>query len=205
MIRKYSLKALQKALNHALTLDASIPEKIQALHGKCLEIIVSPLNVHFFILFANTEIQLLLSYPDHPDTVIHSSPLGLIRLGLLPASKVRSLFNDKIKMSGDIELGQKVKRLFDELDVDWEGHLAHFTGDVVAHQIGSLFRQGRAFKQRLGTSMQQNVTEYLQDELRIFPSREEINDFFNDVDELSLRAERLVAHVNQLPVLNEIH
>ena len=197
--------ALQKALNHALSLDESMPAKIQELHGNVLEIIISPLNVHFFIRFEHNEIQLLATYKGRPDTVIHSSPLGLIRLSLLPASKVRSLFNDKIRLSGDTELGQKVKQLFDELDIDWEGHLAHFTGDVVAHQIGSVFRQGLAFKNRVDTSMRNNVTEYLQEELRVFPPREELDNFFSDIDELSLRADRLAAHVNQLLVLNEIH
>ncbi len=203
MIKKYSLLALQKALNHALTLDDSMPEKIKALHGKILEVVITPLNVHFFIRFENTELQLLATCTEHPDTIIHSNPLGLIRLSLLPASKVRSLFNDKIRLSGDIELGQRVKKLFDELDIDWEGHLAHFTGDVVAHQIGSIFRHGLAFKQRLSSSMRHNVTEYLQEELRVFPPREEIEDFYRDVDDVSLRAERLAAHVNQLLTLHE--
>ena len=205
MIKKYSLLALQKALNHALTLDESMPAKMNALHGKMLEVIISPLNVHFFIRFVQGEMHLLATSDDTPNTVIHSSPMGLIRLGLLPASKVRSLFNDNIRLSGDVELGQAVKKLFDELDIDWEGHLAHFTGDVVAHQLGSFFRQGRALKQRISTSICQNVTEYLQEEQRVFPPPEEVNDFFTDIDDLSLRVERLEAHVNQLLALNEIH
>lgn len=203
MIKKYSLIALEKAINHALALDDSMPIKIQALHGKILEIIITPLNVNFFIYFEHTTLKLLTNYDGIPNTIIHSSPLGLIRLSLLPASKVRSLFNDKIRLSGDIELGQQVKKLFDELDIDWEGHLAHFTGDVVAHQVGSLFRQGIAFKKRITASMQNNVTEYLQDEIRIFPAREEMNDFFEDIDELSLHTERLSAKINQLLAHNE--
>ena len=101
-------------------------------------------------------------------------------------------------MTGDTELGQQVKKLFDEMDIDWEGHLAHFTGDVVAHQIGSFVRKGMAFKKQFDESMRQNVTEYLQEELRIVPSRNELDDFFTEVDELSLSVERLQAHVNQL-------
>ena len=198
MIKKYSLTVLQKAINHALALDESMPVKIQALNGKVLEIIISPLNVNFFMSFTQTELQLLADYDGHADAIIHSSPLGLIRLSLLPASKMRSLFNDKIRISGDIELGQQVKKLFDEIDIDWEGHLAQFTGDVVAYQVGSLFRQGLAFRRQVKASVRHDVTEYLQEELRVFPPREEINDFFNDVDELSLSVERLAAHVNQL-------
>ena len=204
MIKKYSLKALQKAINHALALDESMPTKLAALEGKVLEIIIAPLGVNFFIRFEQQQLLLLDHYEGLADTLIHSSPLGLIRLSLLPGSKARSLFNDKIRLSGDVELGQQVKKLFDELDIDWEGHLAHFTGDVVAHQFGSLFRQGLAFKKQLSDSMRHNVRDYLQEELRAFPPREEINDFFNDIDKLSLDVERLQAHVNQLMAHYEI-
>ena len=205
MIKQYSLTALQKAMNHALRLDPAMPEKLSNLQDKVLALVISPLNITFFMQFKDQHIYLLADYIGEPDTTIQSSPLGLIRLSLLPASKVRSLFNDEIRMTGDLALGQAVKALFDGLDIDWEGHLAHFTGDVVAHQIGSFFRQGLALKQRVSTSMRHNVTEYLQEELRVFPSREETNDFFSDIDELSLQSERLAAHVNQLLALNEIH
>ena len=205
MIKKYSLLALQKAINHALALDPSMPAKIQSLQGHVLQIIISPLNVYFFIAFEQGQLRLLDQYNEHPDTIIHSSPLGLIRLSLLPASRVRSLFNDKIRMSGNIELGQRVKQLIDELDIDWEGHLALFTGDVVAHQVGSFVRQGLRFKRQISNSLRHNVTDFLQEESRTFPPREVVNNFFHDVDILSMDTERLAAHINQLLVMHEIH
>ncbi|MBA3535509.1 MAG: SCP2 sterol-binding domain-containing protein [Tatlockia sp.] len=204
MIKKYTLKALQKAINHAMALDESMPGKISTLHGKVLEVIVAPLAVNFYIRFEQQQLQLLDDYNNQPDTIIHSSPLGLIRLSFLPASKARSLFNDKIRLSGDIELGLEVKKLFDELDIDWEGHLAHFTGDVVAHQLGSVFRQGLAFKKQLSASMRSNLSDYLHEEIRCFPPREEIDDFFSDIDILSLDVERLEAQVNHLMAHYEI-
>lgn len=197
MLKKYSLKALQKAINHAMQLDENMPVKLQALDGKVLQMIIAPLDVTFFIQFSGRELLLLDEYPGEIDTTIRSSPIGLIRLSLLPASKARSLFNDSVQMTGDVELGQQVKTLFDEMDIDWEGHLAHFTGDVVAHQIGQLVRKGFGFKDEFSHSMQQNVTEYLQEELRVFPSRGEVDDFFKDIDELALAVERLQAHINQ--------
>jgi ubiquinone biosynthesis protein UbiJ len=198
MLKKYSLKALQKAINAALALDEQMPDKLATLENKVLELIITPLQVSFFIRFAQQEIQLLDCYDSPADTVIHSSPIGLIRLSLLPSSKARSLFNDKVRLSGDVELGHKVKQLFDKMDIDWEGHLAQFTGDVVAHQIGSFVRKGLHFKNQFSDSMQQNVTEYLQEELRLIPSKNELDDFFNDVDDLAMAVERLQAHINQL-------
>ncbi|HAT8878218.1 TPA: hypothetical protein JBE46_12310 [Legionella pneumophila subsp. pneumophila] len=198
MLKEYSLKALQTAINQAMKLDEQMPQKLQKLDGKTLEMVITPLNVNFYIRFKGSEMQLLHRIDGRPDTIIHSNPIGLIRLSLLPTSKARSLFNDKIRISGDIELGQSIKKLFDEIDIDWEGHLAHFTGDVVAHQIGSFVRKGLEFKNQFSTSMQQNITEFLQEELRICPSRNELEDFFAEVDELVLSVDRLQAHINNL-------
>jgi ubiquinone biosynthesis protein UbiJ len=197
MIKHYSLLALQKAINHALRLDPDTPPKLQSLDQKVIEIIISPLNVYFFMRFHNSEIELLDNYQGEPDTVIHSSPLGLIRLSLLPVSNVRSLFHDQIKITGDTELGQAVKQLFDEIDIDWEGHLAHFTGDVVAHQVGRFVKRGKAFQTRLKSSLKHNVSEYIQEEAKLTPPQEALEDFMNDIDALVLRVERLEAQINQ--------
>lgn len=205
MIKEYTLLALQKAINHALALDESTPDKIDKLTGKIVEVIISPLNVFFFITFTDKKLRLMPSFQDRPDVVIHSNPVGLIRLSLLPASKSRSLFNDKVKISGDLELGQQLKKLFDELDIDWEGHLAEFTGDVVAYQIGSIFRGGRELKRKVTKSLRRNVTEYLQEEVRETPPVEEIEDFYNEIDELTLRTDRLSAHINKFLVEDELN
>lgn len=205
MIKEYSLSALQIAINHALRLDPSCALKIQALHGNTLKMIISPLNIHFFITFEHQEIKLHAQHEGLVDTVIQSSPLGLIRLSLLPASKVRSLFNDQIKITGDVLLGQAVKKFFDDIDIDWEGHLAQFTGDVVAYQIGTFVKRGIAATQKIQTSMQHHVSEYLQEETRALPPEEEVNDFFNDVDQLALQVERIEAHINQYKAHHETH
>lgn len=198
MLKKYSLKALQLALNQALALDDSMPAKLEALHGKVIQVIISPLELSFFIRFHHHSMQLLDACEGHPDTIIHSSPMGLIRLSLLPASKARSLFNDKIRISGDLELGQHVKKLFDELDIDWEGHLAQFTGDVVAYQIGSFVRQGLSFTHKLQDSFRQNLSDYIHDELQLMPSRAELEVLYKDIDTIALDVERLQAHIQQL-------
>lgn len=205
MIKYLTIKALQQAINQALSLDVDAASKLKALHGRTLEIILKPLNVGFFIRFHKGKLQLMSEFHGHVDTTIESSPLGLIRLSLLPGSNVRSLFNEHIKISGDVEFGQDVKRLFNELDIDWEGHLAQITGDVVAYQVGSFFREGLRFKDHAKESIKQSFTEYLQEELRWLPPKEAIHDFFQDVDDLALDVERLEAKINLLRTRYEIN
>lgn len=203
MIKSYTLKALQKAINHGLALDESSEHRIKQLQGKKIKIVIKPIDVQFYIHFSETTLELSPELNEEVDTVIESSPIGLIRLSLLPSSKVRSLFNDQIKLTGNTEVGQQVKQLFDELDIDWEGHLAQFTGDVVAHQIGSIFRKGQRVTEKLSDSIQNSMTEFLQEEVRMFPPKEEIQDFYQDVDDLLLGVERIEAKINQLMANHE--
>lgn len=51
MIKKYSLKVLQKAINLALSLDDTMPGKIAELDGKIIEIFIDTLGIKFFIEF----------------------------------------------------------------------------------------------------------------------------------------------------------
>jgi len=198
MLKQASLYALEKAINQALKLDPAMPEKLKAFEGKVIQIILQPLNLSFYQCFLGGEIKLCAKYEGEPNTVITSSPLGLIRLSLLPPNKARSLFNDKIKIKGDVELGQALKKLFDEMDIDWEGHLAHFTGDVIAHQLSNFAQAGKQWGKHFKQSMQDNVTEFLQQEAQTLPCREEIEDFMADVDSLRLDVDRLEAKVKQV-------
>lgn len=196
MIHTYSLRLLEKAIQKALTLDPLSSDKIGRLNGKVIKIIILPLRTSFYMAFEHDSIALYSDYPSAADTTIQSTPMGLIRLSLLPASKVRSLFNNQITITGDILVGEEVKRLFDTLDLDWEGYLAQFTGDVVAHQVGALARFGLKLKTQTQTSLTRQIQEYIQEEKRCSPSQEEVEDFMNDVDELSLKVERLEAYLH---------
>lgn len=203
MLKKLSLQALQFALNQALSLDKSISEKLLTLDGKMIEIVIMPLQVHFYIQIEAGQMLLLEQTQDTPDTIIHSRPLGLIRLSLLPSSKTRSLFNDDIQISGDVELGRKLKKIFDSMQIDWEGHLAYFTGDVVAHHIGKIVRKGRHLKHQYMESFKKNTHDYLVNEMQWIPSQQELEQYYKDVDDLRLRTERLAAHIEYLMAQHE--
>lgn len=205
MLKKVSLQTLQFAINQAIALDSNIPEQLSKLNHKIIEMVVLPLHVHFYICIEEGKINLKSRIEGTPDTIIHSSPMGLIRLSLLPASKMRSLFNDQIRISGNVELGQELKKIFDSMQIDWEGHLAYFTGDVVAHHIGKIFKKGREFGKNYAEGFKRSGKDYLVHELHSVPSKKELETFYSDVDDLRLRTERLSAHIQYLLANYETH
>ena len=198
MIKQCSLLVLQTAVQQALRLDPNIRSQLSNLQSKVLEIILLPMDIHLFIQVDNGTLVFFASPPACPDTIITSSPVGLISLGILPASQARSLLNDRVKISGDLAVGLELKKIFDSLEIDWLGHLSRFTGDVIAHQVGLIFQKCSEKTKNLSASLSNNIREYVQEEARLFPSGEEVQDFFNEIDELSLYAERLSAHITPL-------
>jgi len=203
MIKKYSLKALERAINYALSLDEYSGAKLLKLDHRVIEMNITPLDVKFFMHFIGGQIELMADCDLPVDTVIKSTPLGLIRLSFLPASAARSLFNGSIEISGDVEVGTALKQVFDTLDIDWEGYLARFTGDVIACQVGELYRRGRELGRDVRQSLKEQTRDFLQEESRLFPTSEEVDDFYHDIDALAIDTARLEANIQQILDANE--
>ena len=84
------------------------------------------------------------------------------------------------------------------LDIDWEEQLSKLTGDIIAHQLGNAARHGRrAFRFGLDT-LEKDSGEYLQEELRLLPTRIETENFSDEVSRISMDVDRLAARLKRL-------
>lgn len=195
MIETIALAPLEKAINHYLSMDPDVYQKRKALDGKCLKLVIKPCTLYF--LFEKEKIHVLSSSKQKPDATLIGYPLAFLKLHFSDDAELFSLFKGEITMEGDIEVGQRVKTLFDTIDIDWEEHLSQLTGDIVAHQLTNIVKKTKDIGSRLIKSTQLNMTDYLQEECRILPTREELSDFFDDIDNLRLRLDRLEAHMKE--------
>ena len=84
------------------------------------------------------------------------------------------------------------------MDIDWEEQLSKLTGDVIAHQLGNGARRIGTLLKHGRRTLQQDIGEYLQEELRVLPSRIETENFSSDVTRLSIDADRLAARIRRL-------
>lgn len=192
-MKNLALHTLNSAINHYLQLDPLSKQRLQKLEGKNLRLIIKPLTL--FFLFQNQQIKLVDQFEGHIDATIEGYPLAFIQLHLSSQENAPKLFKQKLTISGDLEFGQQVQTLFKDLDIDWEEHLSKLTGDVIAHEMSNIFKRSTNFASKLAQSMQDNLKDYLHHETRSLPCQEEINDFFEDIDNLRLRVDRLQANV----------
>ncbi len=188
--------AVETTVNAWLRQDPEILAQFAALEGHVIALHIEGLALDLYFMPAASGIQVLGRYEGEPDTRISGTPAALAKLTL--GAGEDSLFAGDVKIEGDTALGQQFQQLLGAVEVDWEELLSRATGDVVAHQAGEAARSAQRALRRAATTLQQDLTEYLQEELRLLPTPVEISNFLDDVDRLRSDIDRLEAHVKRL-------
>lgn len=192
-----AIAGLEAVINRYLRLDPMIGSRMATLSGRCIGIELRGLDLTLYVFPDEHGIQLRENTNGEPDTLLRGTPLGMVRLGL-GGNTENTLFSGTVVIEGDVETGQAFKAVLDELDIDWEEQLSRLTGDIIAHQLGHAARRGRrAFQLGLGT-LEKDLGEYLQEELRVLPTRIETANFSADVTRISMDVERLAARLKRL-------
>lgn len=197
MVIAFILPIIETILNRYLQLDPESKQRLIALENKVIVQQFQPGDLKIYWIFNNNTIQLSDRHAGHIDVTIQGSPLDFLRFSS-NLNDQTMLFANDIVTTGNLEIAQDFKALFANLEIDWEEQLSHVTGDVIAHQVGNIFRSLKAWARQSRDSLRQDITEYVQEEARWLPPREELQDFFHGIDQLRDAAERLELRVQRL-------
>lgn len=195
-MKTFVLTTLQKAFHRYLSLDPASEDRLAALEGRRVSLTLGKAIV-FYIVFSDRKISFLSEIEGSPDTIIKGNPLSLFRMTLTKGNR-KSFFEDDVSIEGNMDVGQQVIALFDELEIDWEEWFSHWVGDVPSYHVGRAVRSLKRFNKTLSEAMWTNVNEYVHEEINFFPSREALMDFFNDVDHLRMALDRLESRIERL-------
>ncbi len=188
---------LEQLLNQAIRLDPETPKRLSPLHGRVIELQLVGLGLSLFLIPEPNGIQLFSAFEGEADCTLRGTPLDLSRMRGSQES-TNQLFRGSVEISGDSHLAQQFGDFLAGLDIDWEEQLSKLTGDVIAHEIGNATRGLLSWGRSQTQTFEQNLQEYLQEELRLTPSRLEIDPFFSEVDRLRDDVERLEARIARL-------
>ena len=184
---------IDKILNAWLKLDPESSQKIKRLQGKVVSINLLGVNINCQMIFQDDKVSLRWHDFLPEDLTISGTPLRLLQLKFTKDRK--SFFSDDVTLKGDMTLAQDVLSIFDEWHPDLEEFASHWIGDIPAHKSGKLLRNlcktAHDFKERIFD----NFEEYLHEEIAICPPKEELQDFFADIDDLRLQVDRLEAKI----------
>ncbi len=189
--------AIEVAVNQVLALDPDTVARLREIDGKVIAIELQGLDVALYLIPTDTGLSVFGHFEGEPDTTLRGSPVGMLRMGLAENAS-DSFFAGEVEISGDVELGSQFRAILDGLDIDWEEHLSHITGDVVAHRVGSFVRDAVDWGRKTLDTLGRDGAEYLQEESRDLPNRFEMEEFLAAVDTLRTDVDRLEARVERL-------
>jgi ubiquinone biosynthesis protein UbiJ len=189
--------SLEQLLNQAINLDPDAASRLAPMQGQVIQLDLLGSGLTIYMIPEPQGFQILSHFEGQPDCLLRGSLLDLANMRS-PADSADQLFNGSVTIEGDTALAQQFGEFFNSLDIDWEEQLSRLTGDIAAHQIGSMARGFVAWGKQLNQTVNLNLKEYLEEELRLLPGRYEMEPFLQNVDRLRDDVERLEARIQRL-------
>jgi ubiquinone biosynthesis protein UbiJ len=191
-------RSLESAVNRYLLLDPAAGDRLAGLEGRVIALELRGLDLMLVFRVQGQGIAFIDEPGLTPDTVLRGTPLGIARLGLGRGNATGTLFSGDVEIAGDVETGQAFKAVLDAIDIDWEEQLSRFTGDMIAHQMGNAARHAGRWLEHARLTLERDLSEYLQEELRVVPTRIEIENLIEDIGRLGMDTDRLEARLRRL-------
>jgi ubiquinone biosynthesis protein UbiJ len=188
---------LEEAVNRYLAMDPQARDQMAGLHGKVIAFEILGTGMTLYLVPGPGRLQVLEVHEGDPDCRLRGTPLALAQMNDRKASSDK-LFSGEVEISGDTQLAHQFGKILGAMDIDWEEQLSLYTGDIIAHEAGRFIRQASHWGRRTLDTLGLDVKEYLQEELRTLPVREEIDGFLSGVDTLRDDVERLQVRVARL-------
>lgn len=195
MISTAALASAEKMLNTALRYDPATRIGLMQLEGKILALQITTPAITVFMLPMDDELRLMGNWEGDVDTRITGSLLALAQLG---QKEIHNLKDSGVTVMGDLSLLADLQRLMKNLDIDWEEMLSQFTGDIIGHQTAQLIRAQFGWVKERTASAQRLTSEFLTEELKALPAKPELDDFYQQVDDLRLAVDRAAARMEKL-------
>lgn len=191
------LAPIEAALNICLRDDPASSKRAAKMAGKTFSVEIQPLSMTINCYFLADSIKLSMNEECVSDAKIKGAPLQLLG-ALINKDQRHQFFKDDLHIEGDAEFAQQVTNLFDHLNFDWEEHLARIIGDIPAYQFSKFTGKISSWFKSTRSDFRQDMSDYLHEESGWFPVKEELQDFFTDIDTLRMDADRLELRIQHL-------
>ncbi len=190
------IAGLESTINGLLSMDATVPAKLAKIDGKIVHIHLSGPNIDLYFLPQTDRISIQSQCDNKADTFVTGTPGDFVEL-MLAKDPASALINGDIKVKGETSTLMALQALLHETELDWEYELSKVVGDVAAHNLGKLVNKSINWLQKSHTNIEQKLQTYVYEQGQLLASREQIEAFCHQVDDITARFERFEAKFNQ--------
>ncbi|MEN9464255.1 MAG: hypothetical protein RL217_436 [Pseudomonadota bacterium] len=185
---------IELALNAVLRKTPASRAALGKWQGRVLALHLGSTSI--FVRVLDQSLALSLGQETEADAALSGEVRDFMQLAQA-SNKADSLINSQIDLSGDSEFAIALTRILDELDIDWEALISPVTGGLLAHQLGKRVRSLFKWAQHNRPLYGMMAKNYLEDELALVASANELAEFADQVDQAKLACDRLEARLAQ--------
>lgn len=196
-LRRLAGRALERALNRAVALDADTRTRLAALNGRRLDVHLRGPDLRLSI---RVDAGVLRVGPpedsDAPSLHVAATPGSVLAMAL---NRDRDgVAPGKVEIAGDADLARRLQKLARNYAPDFEEAFAQTFGDVIGVPLARGMQRALAHMRDSGRHATEDVADWLREESRLTIAPGEMDEFLDDVDALRERSERLQARITRL-------
>ena len=160
------------------------------LHDKVVKISIVDITFELYIKFKDENMNLSID-ENQQDVEISGTLSSFIFYSAVGGNE---LYSSKINISGDVETANSLNNLFKESDL-----LRGIIMEVIGQKASSsLFSVLDPIKEKMDKSSEKNksaLSDFLKFDINLIPTRDDINKYIDDVDEIKSRTEKLISKI----------
>jgi ubiquinone biosynthesis protein UbiJ len=141
---------------------------------------------------------------EHADCTIKTS-ISTLRELKAKQQITELIKQNKLDLTGDVKVAQQFASIAENLDIDWQSELANHIGDIPTHKLMQLGKRVSAKVQFVAKQVKADASEYIVHEKRLVVTRSQINQFNQQVVEVSKEVDELNQRISQLVNRNANH
>jgi ubiquinone biosynthesis protein UbiJ len=192
------LRPLVALINRQIHATTPAQEICHEIAGNVVAVRVNDSSLAAYFHIEDDGITMTGRYTSEPEVVISGSLLSLAKLATHNATE--AIRDGSVELHGDARVAQSFQQLLRYARPDIEEELSNIFGDAAANGIGNFARRARDWGKNARQTMHQNISEYLHEESRAVPSRDEVEAFRDDVNTLRDDVARFEARLNKVVV-----
>ena len=192
MIKEEAIKTFNKFLASEKFISSMPKNFLEDINGKKIKINITDIEQCMFISIEDQKI-ILTKKLDKVDVEISSS---LVNFAFFLLSRGSDTYSSKINISGDIETANKFNEILSKSS-ELRELVSNYIGGENFARIESIFSNVSSKLSKFMENKQKDMRDYLIHDLRILPSKSEVDKFLDEVDEVKSRTEKLIKKIKR--------
>ena len=195
MFQQAFTSSVELLINKVLSLNTSKID-LKKLEQKTLTIILSELNFPISLSVNNNKV-LVSGLTERADCTVNTSIKTLQELKA-EQQLTELIKQDKLDLTGDIKVAQQFTNLAESLNIDWQSELAAHIGDMPTHKLMQLGKKVADKFQFASKQIKADASEYIVHEKRLVVTRSQIENFNQQVSQVSNQVDEISARIEAL-------